>query len=286
MGSASSGSCAWRSTAPNRVPAGGGHQGGGREDPPRELDMSHSSALREDAPANRVLRVLVATLMALIPLLSVSVLGAAPASATTAVSGSIDPANGFPSWYEDEAGNRVVPCLDPADPNCVLAGFTPGPGPITFPTNFPGEFFYTIADSNRITTNGCKGTKRGTVEHQVRAGGNLRHGQRGPGGRAADRVRPNPDPGDQRAVPQHHLPVRAPVRDHDAHNRLGWRHPGQRGHGRRGLCRGPVRVRPRPWSAPSSAQPLQPARASCAGTRPWPPRRPRATWVTVLRHML
>src|SRR4029077_14710456 len=103
---------------------------------PREQCMSQSSTLREDAPANRALRVLVATLLALIPLLQM--MGASPANAVTGVSVSVDQANGFPTWYEDHAGDRVVPCLDPADANCVLAGFTPN-GPVSFPTNFPGE---------------------------------------------------------------------------------------------------------------------------------------------------
>ena len=125
--------------------------------------MFTSSALADAAPANRVLRVVVATLLALIPLLSVGVLTAAPANAVAQVSAGIDAANGFPSWYEDASGARVVPCLDPADPNCILAGFTPN-GPVSFPDNFPDEFFYTIADTDRIRTDGCRGgIKRGDI---------------------------------------------------------------------------------------------------------------------------
>ena len=125
--------------------------------------MFTSSALADAAPANRVLRVVVATLLALIPLLSVGVLTAAPANAVAQVSAGIDAANGFPSWYEDASGTRVVPCLDPADPNCILAGFTPN-GPVSFPDNFPDEFFYTIADTDRIRTDGCRGgIKRGDI---------------------------------------------------------------------------------------------------------------------------
>src|SRR5881296_2824534 len=59
--------------------------------------------------------------------------------------GAIDPANGYPRWYLDRNGLQLGQCLDaanPADP-CVLAGTFPNPGqPISFPNNFPDEFFY------------------------------------------------------------------------------------------------------------------------------------------------
>ena len=42
------------------------------------------------------------------------------ANAAGAVSSTVDPQNGFPIWYQDSAGNRVEPCIDPNDPNCVL----------------------------------------------------------------------------------------------------------------------------------------------------------------------
>src|SRR2546425_981395 len=59
--------------------------------------------------------------------------------------GAVDPANGYPRWYLDRNGLQLGQCLDaanPADP-CVLAGTFPNPGqPISFPDNFPDEFFY------------------------------------------------------------------------------------------------------------------------------------------------
>src|SRR4051812_48672269 len=66
------------------------------------------------------------------------------ANAAGAVSSTVDPQNGFPVWYQDSAGNRVEPCIDPNDPNCVLpAGTAFDPTqPVTFPGNFPDEFFY------------------------------------------------------------------------------------------------------------------------------------------------
>lgn len=67
---------------------------------------------------------------------------------------------GFPLWYEDATGVRVDSCLDTSDPHCVLL---PSPGvfdtqqPILFPSNFPDEFFYSLADSEKLTTPGCAG---------------------------------------------------------------------------------------------------------------------------------
>src|SRR2546422_1041400 len=59
--------------------------------------------------------------------------------------GAIDPANGYPRWYLDKNGLQLGQCLDAANPAapCVLAGTFPNPGqPISFPNNFPDEFFY------------------------------------------------------------------------------------------------------------------------------------------------
>lgn len=89
--------------------------------------------------------------------------GAAAARAAGTVSAALLPGSGFPAWYADSAGNRVEPCLDPADPNCIAptgAGFDPA-APLAFPTNFPDEFFYAIAESNLVTTPGCNGTAPG-----------------------------------------------------------------------------------------------------------------------------
>src|SRR5215475_13721814 len=67
-----------------------------------------------------------------------------------AAAGPVDPANGFPQFYQDKAGLSLAPCLDQVagDP-CVLAGTIPNPSaPITFPTNFPDESFYAAADAD------------------------------------------------------------------------------------------------------------------------------------------
>ena len=110
---------------------------------------------RSHGGRGRLLNFLLA--LALLPVSAVGLVAtAAPASAAATVS-NINPNNGFPYWYQDAAGTRIDGCLDPADPNCVLPAvpgvFDPAQ-PIVFPTNFPPEIFYNLADSS-IPTPGC-----------------------------------------------------------------------------------------------------------------------------------
>ena len=70
---------------------------------------------------------------------------------TAAVSSAI--VQGYPAYYQDANGVRLAPCSDPTDPNCAVA---PDPAvnpdlPISFPDNFPNEFFYTVANSEPLT---------------------------------------------------------------------------------------------------------------------------------------
>ena len=109
-----------------------------------------------------------------------STLAPAPALAATGpdVSTAIDPANGFPLWYQDAGGTRLAPCLDAADPNCVVladATFDPAK-PLAFPGNFPSEFFYTIVDSARLDTKGCSGTKPGRISIRMALEGAFANG--------------------------------------------------------------------------------------------------------------
>jgi hypothetical protein len=73
-----------------------------------------------------------------------------------AVSPSIN--QGFPDYYQDANGVRLAPCTNPNDGNCAMA---PDPNldtaqPVSFPGNFPGEFFYTVANSEPLTiTDDC-----------------------------------------------------------------------------------------------------------------------------------
>src|SRR5262245_55137929 len=54
--------------------------------------------------------------------------------------GPVNPVNGSPAHYVDCIGLALHPCLDfVCDPALAL----PNPNlPVSFPTNFPGEFFY------------------------------------------------------------------------------------------------------------------------------------------------
>ena len=104
---------------------------------------------------------------------------------TPAVAPTTDPANGYPLWYEDANGLRVEPCLNSADPFCVLLadpGFNPA-NPVVFPTNFPVEYFYFVADSDKLTTPGCpaSGIAPGTAKWRGALEGSFLNGTVIPG---------------------------------------------------------------------------------------------------------
>src|SRR5262249_50006550 len=63
--------------------------------------------------------------------------------------GPVDPTNGFPAYYLDSNGIALQPCLDAiCDPALAL----PNPGaPVSFPGNFPQEFFYWRGISDMAT---------------------------------------------------------------------------------------------------------------------------------------
>ncbi len=84
------------------------------------------------------------------------------------VTGPIDPVNGFPQWYQDESGQRVLLCDDQTDPLCVLPTAPDGTydpaKPMSFPGNFPGELFWWNADSRIDATNSLsKGSVSGRL---------------------------------------------------------------------------------------------------------------------------
>src|SRR3954470_23543005 len=66
--------------------------------------------------------------------------------------------NGFPTWYRDSNGIRLEACQTLDDPNCAaLPDAVPNPiAPISFPDNFPDEFFYQLASAS--LTAGTAGT--------------------------------------------------------------------------------------------------------------------------------
>jgi hypothetical protein len=69
--------------------------------------------------------------------------------------GPVNPSNGFPDWYRDTNGIDLAPCVNPQDPFCGGAVDAPdNTAPITFPDNFPDEFFYTDASADSLTSAG------------------------------------------------------------------------------------------------------------------------------------
>src|SRR5215471_9246899 len=98
----------------------------------------------------------------IIVLAAASSLGAGEAFAQAqglAAVGPVDPGNGFPQFYQDQAGQAVEQCLDnvtPGDPCGILAlGGLPNPtAPIVFPTNFPGESFFWLTSARFLSVGG------------------------------------------------------------------------------------------------------------------------------------
>src|SRR5258705_715114 len=90
------------------------------------------------------------SVIGLVVLLGAAVVGDARAQVCTntplpaAGIGPVDPANGFPRFYDDDAAVAVVPCLDPNPVGpCGGAVVLPRPAsPLAFPANFPEEFPY------------------------------------------------------------------------------------------------------------------------------------------------
>ncbi|HEX8347156.1 MAG TPA: hypothetical protein VF657_20820 [Actinoplanes sp.] len=64
--------------------------------------------------------------------------------------------HGFPAWYRDSNGVRLEACTTLDDPLCsTLPDEVPNPDePVSYPDNFPGEFFYQLAGAEVTMTNG------------------------------------------------------------------------------------------------------------------------------------
>src|SRR4051794_29300648 len=110
----------------------------------RRIQMTRLGSLRTLA-RSFIAMVLVASAASILPAVTVNAVPA-PGSAV----GPVDSTNGFATWYQGRSGDRVELCLDGGDPNCVLPGVVPGfdpSQPTVFPTNFPDEAFYTLAES-------------------------------------------------------------------------------------------------------------------------------------------
>ncbi|MDM5332022.1 IPT/TIG domain protein [Ureibacillus composti] len=70
--------------------------------------------------------------------------------------GPINALNGFPLWYKDRNGLRLMLNTDPNDPfNVITPADIPNPGqPVSFPDNFPEEAFYFTAEAQMVTGTG------------------------------------------------------------------------------------------------------------------------------------
>src|SRR5262245_8250946 len=64
--------------------------------------------------------------------------------------GPIEPTNGFPAYYVDTSGLGLEACLDPTSGLCLITPVDlPNPAaPVSFPGNFPEEFFYWSGDAD------------------------------------------------------------------------------------------------------------------------------------------
>jgi hypothetical protein len=69
--------------------------------------------------------------------------------------GPVNASNGFPDWYRDTNGVDLMPCNDAQDKYCGGAVAAPdNTAPITFPDNFPDEFFYQPAGADSLVSAG------------------------------------------------------------------------------------------------------------------------------------
>jgi len=88
----------------------------------------------------------ISLLIVAVALLGILATGTTAAYAALAAVGPVDPANGFPKWYQDSTGLRLVHCLTQTG-FCITS--EPNPAlPISFPDNFGDENFYFLAETS------------------------------------------------------------------------------------------------------------------------------------------
>ena len=68
--------------------------------------------------------------------------------------GPIHPSNGYPVYYQDFTGLALEQCLDSLDPLCGVLPLPDPLSPVSFPDNFPDEFFYWLGNSTMPTNGG------------------------------------------------------------------------------------------------------------------------------------
>lgn len=119
------------------------------------LDPGPVSARRRRPRRRRGLLVLLCSTVAL----GIAASALAVPVAPTAPDGTLEPRigslvqvgptaeHGFPTWYRDSNGLRLEACTTLDDPLCsTLPDEVPDPdAPVSYPDNFPGEFFYQLA---------------------------------------------------------------------------------------------------------------------------------------------
>jgi hypothetical protein len=81
---------------------------------------------------------------------SAAIRSAPSADAQPTALAAMSPANdefGFPEWYQDDDGTRLVPCMDDELACHIDLAELPNPeGELSIPDNFPGVFFYWAAE--------------------------------------------------------------------------------------------------------------------------------------------
>lgn len=81
-------------------------------------------------------------------MLLLSLVFAPAAHAALATVGPVDPATTFPAYYQDTTGLSLAPCLDQNGFCTATMLSLPTPtAPVVWPTNFPAEGFYFLADN-------------------------------------------------------------------------------------------------------------------------------------------
>src|SRR5207245_3795318 len=120
----------------------------------RRTALTDSTALSERglSASRKQVRRAGAVLAALLALVTISP-SHLKAQAALRVIGPVDTSilgvHKFTLGIIDETGVSLMPCIDAfgAVPVCLLGSDLPNPGPASIPDNIPGEFFYSVADS-------------------------------------------------------------------------------------------------------------------------------------------
>ncbi|MDQ1626393.1 MAG: hypothetical protein QOI54_137 [Actinomycetota bacterium] len=85
--------------------------------------------------------------------------------------GPVSATDGFPVWYKDANGLRLMNCVTAADPLCPARGPLPDEtANVSFPGNYPDEGFYMLANSSISTARAGKATADIALEQAFRNG--------------------------------------------------------------------------------------------------------------------